>query len=232
MLLINYDKMKEIFIEKYKSVLKAAKEGEQRCFVGKRWGGNSVLIIVDTALDSVGLNYFKIVVPRVKLFYKSFIEKGKIKSLKDLSNLSHKSEQLRNIINHERVWKVAISVAKTIEQMKKENALNDDFVALRYWSTNANYKNWENDPIGNISGVGFISFQYLRMQAGVDTTVPDKIIKKVFKQDFGLETSNYVEFVEKVKTLSDKLGFSQTMICWAIWLKEADVTDLNWEVLE
>jgi len=224
--------MKELFIKKYKSVLKAAKEGAQRCLSGKRWGGNSVLIVVDTALDSIGLNYFRIVVPRVKLFYKSFIEKGKIKSLKDLSNLSYNSEQLLKIINYERVWKVAISVAKTIEQIKEENALNDDFIALRYWSTNVNYKEWKNDPIGKIPGIGFISFQYLRMQAGVDTTVPDKIIKKSFKQEFGLETSNDIEFVEEAKTLSDKLGFSQTMICWAIWLKEAGVTDLKWEVIE
>lgn len=224
--------MREIFIRKYDNVLKAAKEGEQRCFFGKRWGGNSLLIIIDTALDSIGLNYFKIVVPRVKLFYKSFIENGKIKSLEDLSKLSYENAQLRKIINHERVWKVATCISKTIGQIRKKNASSNDFFALKQWAATANYKNWKNDPVGKISGIGFVSFQYLRMQAGVDTTVPDKIIKRGFERDFGLKALNEIEFVEKAESLSDMVGFSQTMICWAIWLKEAHVTNSDWEEID
>ncbi|MEM3766083.1 MAG: hypothetical protein QXU46_03540 [Candidatus Bathyarchaeia archaeon] len=221
--------MKKIFIKKYSDVLEAAKEGEQRCFSGKRWEGHVPLIIIDTALDSIGLNYFKIVVPRVRLFYKNFIENGKIKTLEDLSKLNYKNALLRKIINHDRVWKAAIDISETIEQIRKRNALKNDFFALRQWATNANYRDWKNDPIGKIFGVGFISFQYLRMQAGVDTTVPDKIIRRAFEQNFGLKTPNEIEFVEKAEFLSNELGFSQTMICWAIWLKEARVSDLDWE---
>ena len=60
--------MRDLVWEKYGDVLEAAREGEQRCFSGKRWGGNAVLIVVDAALDSIGLNYFQIVVPRVRRF--------------------------------------------------------------------------------------------------------------------------------------------------------------------
>jgi len=51
--------LRELVEEKYKDVFEAAKEGEQRCFNGKRWGGHVVLIVVDATLDSIGLNHFR-----------------------------------------------------------------------------------------------------------------------------------------------------------------------------
>jgi hypothetical protein len=35
---------REIFEEKFKSVLEEAKKGEERCLQGRRWGGNALLI--------------------------------------------------------------------------------------------------------------------------------------------------------------------------------------------
>ncbi len=58
-------KARETFEDRFEEVLAAAKEGELRCLNGKRSDGNAVLIVVDASLDSIWLNYFKIVVPRV-----------------------------------------------------------------------------------------------------------------------------------------------------------------------
>lgn len=69
-------RLKEIIQEKYGHVLEAAKEGERRCLGGKRWGGHAILILVDAALDSIGLNYFQIVVPRVRSFYEEYVRTG------------------------------------------------------------------------------------------------------------------------------------------------------------
>lgn len=44
---------------------------------------------------------------------------------------------------------------------------------------NAKLENWREDPVGRIKGVGLITFQYLRMMGGVDTVMPDKIVKRV-----------------------------------------------------
>jgi len=38
----------------------------QRCLKTERWYGNVVLMIVDAAFTSVGLNYFQTVVPNVE----------------------------------------------------------------------------------------------------------------------------------------------------------------------
>ena len=56
--------MLDLFRQEYGDVIELAREGERRCLEGRRWGGNAVLIVVDAALDSIGLNYFQIVVPR------------------------------------------------------------------------------------------------------------------------------------------------------------------------
>lgn len=67
------------------------------------------------------------------------------------------------------------------------------------------------------------------MQAGVDTTMPDKIIKRTVERDFGIKTGDNIRFIKKMEALSEETGYSQTLICWAIWLKEAGVKTSNWE---
>jgi hypothetical protein len=39
-----------------------------RCLRGERWGGCVVLMVVDAAYTSIGLNYFTAVVPKVEGF--------------------------------------------------------------------------------------------------------------------------------------------------------------------
>jgi hypothetical protein len=220
------------FEEAYGEVLDAAEEGELRCSEGRRWNGNAILIIVDAALDSIGLNYFQIIVPRVKRFYEDYVNAGQIVSLKDFSRLSPHDPRLRMIMNNERCWKAAINICKKLNQIKIENGLKGDFEALRFWAERANYENWRQDPIGGVSGVGLITFQYLRLQAGVDTTMPDKIVKGAVFRKFGIEAENDMEFIRQMEALARETGYSQTLICWAIWLKEANVKVTDWEKLD
>ncbi|MEM2554143.1 MAG: hypothetical protein QXF09_00930 [Nitrososphaerota archaeon] len=42
--------------------------------------GNVVLMIIDVAFTSIGLNYFTAVVPKVEEFYEKFIKNGKNKN--------------------------------------------------------------------------------------------------------------------------------------------------------
>ncbi|RLG33901.1 hypothetical protein DRN98_03300, partial [Methanosarcinales archaeon] len=78
--------MRTIFEERFENVLDAAREGERRCLNASRWGGEPVLMVVDAALDSIGLSYFNIVVPRVKRFHETFVKTGSIRSFDDLKN--------------------------------------------------------------------------------------------------------------------------------------------------
>ena len=68
-----------------------------RCLRTERWGGSVVLMVVDAAFTSIGLNYFTAVVPKVEEFNKKFIESRRIKNLKDLAEA--------NINELRKVWK-------------------------------------------------------------------------------------------------------------------------------
>jgi len=215
--------------EAYGEVLETARQGERRCLNGKRWDGHALLIIVDAALDSIGLNYFQIVVPRVKQFHENYVKTGQIASLQDLSRLTPQDPRLRKIMNNERCWTAAINICKKLKQIRKKNRLKGDFEALRFWAENACYENWREDPIGKISGIGLITFQYLRLQAGVDTTMPDKIVKRAVLREFGIKAENDIDFIKKMEAFSKETGYSQILLCWAIWLKESDIKTSTWE---
>ena len=218
--------------KKYKEVLEAAREGEQRCFKGKRWDGQAILVVVDAALDSIGLNYFQIVVPRVRRFYEEYVKTGQIACFEDLSNLTPHDPRLRQIMNNERAWKVAIGISAELCRIKRVNKLKSDFAALKFWAERASYGNWKEDSIGKIAGVGLITFQYLRMQAGVDTTMPDKIIKKTVERDFGIKAGDDIQFIKRMETFSKETRYSQILLCWAIWLKESDIKTSGWERID
>ena len=95
-------------------------------------------------------------------------------------------------MNNERCWRVAISVCKILDQIRTEEKLSSDFAALKFWAERANHEKWRRDLIGAISGVGLITFQYLRMQAGVDTTMPDKIIKRAATRYLNIDSEVWV----------------------------------------
>lgn len=224
--------MLDLFRGEYGEVLNMAEEGEQRCFTGKRWGGNAVLIVVDAALDSIGLKYFQIVVPRVRRFWEEYVQRGLIASFDDFSKLSSQDPRLRDIMNNERCWRVAIDACKVLGETRRKESLSSDYAALRVWAETSDYERWWEDPIGAISGVGLITFQYLRMQAGVDTTMPDKIVKRVVGRVFAIDAVDDLEFIKKMEYLSKEIGYSQTFICWAIWLKESDIKTSSWEGID
>ncbi len=224
-------RLKTIFEDSFKEVLVAAKEGELRCLTSERWDGDAVLIVVDASLDSIGLNYFKIVVPRVKRFYSDYVKTGEISSFNVFSKLSAEDARLRGLMNNRRVWHAAIDISRVLSGVKESKGFESDFDALRYWAERANHKEWKKDDIGRINGVGLITFQYLRMQAGIDTSMPDKIIKRVAEREFGVHANDDLLFIEEMERLSKEIGYSQILLCWAIWLRESDMGKGEWEVL-
>ncbi len=126
-------------------------------------------------------------------------------------------------MNNKRVWQVAIGISRVLRGIKIRKGLDTDFNAVRYWAEHAMVKDWGNDEIGKINGVGLITFQYLRMQAGIDTSVPDKIIKRVLERELGVHANNDLLFIDEMERLSKAIGYSQILICWAIWFRESNI---------
>lgn len=206
-------KLKEI-VDAYMQKVPGLKEHCDKCLRTERWGGSVVLMVVDAAFTSIGLNYFTAVVPKVEEFRRLFVEGGQIKSLKALAEAD--MEKLRKVWKNKRSWAVAKSIAAYLSTIS-----GDDRTALRTWASNAKLEKWREDPIGRIKGVGLITFQYLRIMGGVDTVMPDKIVKRVLNEilvEAGLKPINDdMVFISKVEEIALKCGYRPIELCWMTW---------------
>ncbi len=187
----------------------------ERCLKTERWDGKVILMVVDAAFTSIGLNYFTAVVPKVEEFNKKFVKTGKIKSLKDLAKANLK--ELRKVWKNKRSWKIAKEIASYLSSLSK-----NDKKALRIWAKNSKLENWKQDPIGKIKGVGLITYQYLRMMGGIDTVMPDKIVKRVINEILikaGLEPiKDDMEFIKKTEEIAFSCSYKPIELCWMTWL--------------
>jgi hypothetical protein len=77
-------KLKDV-VDSYMQQVPEVGEHCQRCLRTERWHGNIVLMVVDAAFTSIGLNYFQSVVPKVDKFRQEFAETGKIRTVDDLA---------------------------------------------------------------------------------------------------------------------------------------------------
>ena len=204
----------------YMSKTIGLKEHCARCLRTERWNGSVVLMIVDAAFTSIGLNYFTAVVSKVMKFKEELVDCGEVKGLESLSNLPEKKTE--NIWRNRRSWQAAKSIASYFCELGKAEGL-DERRAFRFWAANSQLEGWREDPIGKISGVGITTFQYLRMMGGVDTAMPDKIVRKVVKQildeaEFDMPTEGDIELVRTIERLSELSGYRPIEICWMTWL--------------
>lgn len=207
------------------------KEFCERCLTTQRYDGNAVLMVVDAAFDSIGLNYFNSVVPKVLEFEETFVKSGEVKSLGELDELPH--DQVKEIWSNERSWNVATSVASYLNGLGEMMELSDRG-SLRTWAKNSRLDNWERNPIAQIKGVGLITYQYLRMMGGVDTAMPDKIVKRVVEEILekaGIEmpTEDDVEFVKTVDRIASRTDYRSIEICWMTWLIQSEGDKIRME---
>ena len=72
-------------VDSYMQKVSGLKGHCERCLRTERWNGNVVLMIVDAAFTSIGLNYFTTVVPKVEELNREFVESRRIKNLKELA---------------------------------------------------------------------------------------------------------------------------------------------------
>jgi len=215
--------LKEI-IDRYMKKVPEVRKYCDRCLGTRRWDGNVVLMIVDAAFTSIGLNYFKTVVPKVEEFKRKFIDTRRITSLKDLTSMD--IEELRNIWKNRRSWEIAKNIASILDKIKEQNNLTDKD-AFVLWAKNSKLESWKEDIIGKTKGVGINTYQYLRMMAGIDTVMPDKIVKRVLKEissEAGEELlfEDDIAFIKEVHKIAEKTGYRPIEICWMTWLVHSE----------
>lgn len=202
-------------ITSYMQKVSGIEEHCKRCLNTERWRGSVVLMVVDTAFTSIGLNYFTAVVPKVEEFNKKFVENGRIKNLEDFEKVP--INELRKVWKNKRSWQMAGEIASYLS-----NSSENDKLALTKWAKNTTLESWDKDPIGRINGVGINTFQYLWMMGGIDTVMPDKIVKRVINEILEKADSepinDDIEFVKKVEEISYECGYRPIELCWMTWL--------------
>jgi len=220
-----HDALRRI-VDGYMRKVPGLREHCERCLRTERWGGSVVLMVVDAAFTSIGLNYFTAVVPKVEEFNKRFVETGRITCLRDLAGAS--VEELRETWRNKRSWLAAKSVAAYLSKLS-----GDDREALRSWARSSSLENWRENPVGRMKGVGLVTYQYLRMMGGVDTVMPDKIVKRVINGilvEAGLEpVSDDIEFVRRAEWLAETCGYKPIELCWMTWLIQPEGRKMRME---
>lgn len=193
-----------------------------RCLATERWGGSVVLMVVDAGFTSIGLNYFQSVVPKVMEFREEFVENNRILALRDLAR--EPTRELQRVWKNRRSWAVAKEVAAYLAGLVEEGL--DERAALRHWAGEVELRRWTRDPIGKIKGVGINTLQYLRMMGGVDTVMPDKIVKRVINgilEEAGEpRVEKDLEFIEAVHDLASRTGYGAIELCWMTWLVQSE----------
>ncbi|MEN3034785.1 MAG: hypothetical protein ABC542_03535 [Candidatus Methanosuratincola petrocarbonis] len=203
-------------VDEYMGKAHGIEEMCTRCLKTERWGGNVTLMVVDAAFTSIGLNYFTAVVPKVDLFRREFVEAGRIKTLRDLAS-SDPSEFL-GVWKNRRSWDAARGIASYLSSI----CAGSDREALRSWARSSSLEDWRLDPIGRISGVGLVTYQYLRMMGGIDTVMPDKIVKRVINEMLVKAGEEPVDenmaFILKAEEIAKQAGYRPIDLCWMTWM--------------
>ncbi|GAB6183434.1 hypothetical protein [Thermodesulfovibrio hydrogeniphilus] len=189
-----------------------------RCLNTERWDGNVVLMLLDAAITSTGLNYFSVVVPKVRQYEREFLQEREVNSLRKFTKLS--IESLSHIFKNKRALNMAMEIANYLVKISES-----DKDAIRTWAKNSKIEHWKQDPVGRIKGVGLITFQYLRMMGGIDTIMPDKIVKRVinkFLAESGINPiNNDLEFIREIEKLAKQIQIRPTELCFLSWLIES-----------
>ncbi len=203
-------------VDEVLSSVPEVRELVDRCLASRRWGGSAVLMVVDASFTSIGMSYFRTVVPAVIRFKELFVDSGEIFTLRDLA--FHDVDRLRRVWRSRRSWEVAQEVARRLTAFDG----HDDVQRLRRWALSSTLEGWKSDPVGSVRGVGLVTYQYLRMMGGVDTVMPDKVVKRVINSMLrraGLEEVwDDMAFVREVERLAAETGHRPAELTWMTWL--------------
>jgi hypothetical protein len=104
---------------------------------------------------------------------------------------------------------------------KKAKNINTDQEALKVWADQSSVESFDN---WTIKGIGFTTYQYLRMLCGADTVKPDIHISRVIEKGLGRKLSPK-ESVLIIEKISKDMSISARSLDHAIWLYSSSKTE-------
>jgi len=172
---------------------------------------NPVLILADAVL-SMNRKYKTFVIPRIEL-----LRKAGITSLTQLNNLITQEgiEEFTKVWNYNDPKRVKIlqSLAEKFLKLKEQYGLADDLETLHKWGIETESEVWTSF---GIKGIGFVTYQYLRILCGASTVKPDIWIERVFVEAVG-KSRPLGEIIEVVKETAKQMNMPAQQLDNALW---------------
>lgn len=171
---------------------------------------NPVLILADTVL-SINRRYDLFVVPRIRL-----LEQRGLRSLDQLERLIREAgvEAFSSIWNYrhpQRVETLHLLTRKFIT-LREIHQL-DDLATMRQWASETKPGDWSSFEV---RGIGFTTYQYLRMLCGADTVKPDRHIQRAVTEALST-TRPLVDIVAIIEEAASHLRIPARQLDHALW---------------
>ena len=212
-------------VDCYAEQVDCAERGETFLKLNRWTGEDPLLLLADAAGTTTGQNYFIHVKPSAKSFKEQFLDSGRLTSFDELACLNPDGHELLEIFEATRKRRVLIQGAEVLSSMDA----HDDLSRLKMWAESASPFDYSNDSFGRIQGVGLRTFQFLRMNAGVDTVKPDIQVKRFveeLKDSTGraeLDASNDKSVLKSCEWLSQKTNYRMIELDQIAWWNFANI---------
>lgn len=178
---------------------------------------NAVLVCLDAVL-SINRKYYTFVVPRITYFQNKYPD---IMTLEDLSKLieSVGIDEFKDCWNYNHPDRVRMlyNLCNRFIEIANLYKCRNELLSLRRWASQSSIKDY-NDF--NVTGIGFTTFQYIRMLLGANTVKPDVHIKNKIAEIVGKKVNDKYA-VELFETACNELKLNVADVEHYIWKKEA-----------
>lgn len=164
-----------------------------------RWTGDDpVLLLAEAAASTTGQQFATGVRPTVERFRAAFVETDRVDGYAALAALDRDDDALIESFGAQRKRHVLLEAAAVLDARSEA----DDLAALQGWAASADLYRYRENPIGEISGVGPSTFQYLRMLAGIDTVKPDPEVVQLVEALGGELTNAPLDAEDPLRTVA------------------------------
>ena len=192
-----------------------------------RPAGDDPLELVATAAVTTTGQAATAVEPTLESFRTSVLEPAGVTSFADLADLGVDDAGLADAFGAERNRHVLLEIAAVLADRQEPT----DLEALCGWAAEADAYRYDADPIGEISGVGPASFQFLRQLAGLETAKPDPALAALLEDVAAASGCDVIETDDPLRRLASceylalTTSYSMLEIDQVAWWLEADEGD-------
>jgi len=179
---------------------------------------NAVLVCLDAVL-SINRKYYTFVVPRIIYFQNKYPNITKLNDLIGLINDVGINDfrECWNYNHPDRV-KMLYSLCKRLIKISSLYETENELLSLRKWAFQSSVNDYD---YFNVIGIGFATFQYIRILLGANTVKPDVHIKNKISEVVGRKLNDkYI--VDLFETACNELKLNTSDVEHYIWKKSAN----------